>query len=193
MERNFKNESLINFCLRVIRAIKTRARGRFYFLFRVFGKGTSFYITIGKNARFINSKCVILNRGVSFGDNIRIECFPTISSSCMIKIGCNTSFGDNLHIGALDEVKIGSNVLGASKILIIDHNHGNTKNLENEFDIPPRLRKLTTKGKIVIEDNVWIGESVVILSGSHISEGAIISSNSIVKGFVESKTIYRSS
>ena len=46
--------------------------------------------------------------------------------------------------------------------------------------IPPVKRNLYSKGNVVIENNVWIGERVCILSGVHIGEGAIIAANSIV-------------
>lgn len=37
-----------------------------------------------------------------------------------------------------------------------------------------------TKGKIVVEDDVWIGAHVIILSGVHIGQGAIIGAGSVV-------------
>lgn len=40
--------------------------------------------------------------------------------------------------------------------------------------------KRTSKGKIVLEDDVWIGDKVLILSGVHIGQGAIIGAGSIV-------------
>ncbi len=44
----------------------------------------------------------------------------------------------------------------------------------------PIHRPLVVKGPIVIEDNVWIGERVCILSGVNIGKGAIIAANSVV-------------
>lgn len=39
---------------------------------------------------------------------------------------------------------------------------------------------LGTKGKIVIDDDVWIGHGVIILSGVHIGQGAVIGAGSVV-------------
>lgn len=38
----------------------------------------------------------------------------------------------------------------------------------------------TTKGKIVVDDDVWIGARTIILSGVHIGQGAIIGAGSVV-------------
>lgn len=43
-------------------------------------------------------------------------------------------------------------------------------------------RPLTSKGSVVIEDNVWIGQNAVILSGVTIGHGSIIGTNSVVSG-----------
>lgn len=40
--------------------------------------------------------------------------------------------------------------------------------------------KVTTKGKIVIEDDVWIGMDSTIMSGVHIGKGAVIGACSVV-------------
>ena len=39
---------------------------------------------------------------------------------------------------------------------------------------------LGTKGKIVIDDDVWIGHGAIILSGVHIGQGAVIGAGSVV-------------
>jgi acetyltransferase-like isoleucine patch superfamily enzyme len=45
---------------------------------------------------------------------------------------------------------------------------------------PIREQPLTTKGKIVIEDDVWLGVGVTVLSGVNIGKGAVIGAGSIV-------------
>jgi acetyltransferase-like isoleucine patch superfamily enzyme len=44
----------------------------------------------------------------------------------------------------------------------------------------PMMRPLISKGKVIIGDNVWIGEGAMILPNVHIGEGAIIAANSVV-------------
>lgn len=48
------------------------------------------------------------------------------------------------------------------------------------LDIQPNLRPLVSKGPIIIEENVWIGEMVCILGGVHIGKGSIIGAGSVV-------------
>jgi acetyltransferase-like isoleucine patch superfamily enzyme len=191
MKRDFSNESLLNLILRINRALLSRLRGNIFHLFSFFNSNSGNLSKFGTNPKFINSKSIFLNNNVSFGDNCRIECYNISKNQIKIQIGANTSFGDNLHIGAINKITIGSNVLCASKILIIDHNHGTPRKIEQEYNIPPAQRNLTSNGEIIIEDNVWIGEGAIILAGSIINKGAIIPAYTIVNGIVNSKTIYK--
>jgi acetyltransferase-like isoleucine patch superfamily enzyme len=193
IKRDFSAESKINMMLRAARAISSRVRGYTYIAIGMFSEGSGKNITFGKNPRFINTKSMHLGSAVHFGICARLECYGgfAIDGTPKMKIGDGTSFGDYCHIGSFNSITIGKNVLGASKILIIDHNHGDPK-----FDIEacklttPRSRPLFSRGPIIIEDDVWIGEGVTILSGSRIGRGAIIAANSIVRGEVKGRTIY---
>ena len=187
MKRNFFNESLFNIFLRSIRALTSRLRGKLFFLLNLFYKQSSSKIIFGRGPRFINSKSILLNENVSFGDFVRIECFSNKKNpKPLISIGKRTSFGDFCHLGAMNNINIGNNVLGGSKILIMDHDHGKGgDSLERYKGIPPRERELISKGSIVIEDNVWLGESCTILSGAHIGKGSIVAANSLVSKRIE--------
>lgn len=57
------------------------------------------------------------------------------------------------------------------------------------MSIAPLSRPVVSKGPIIIDDNVWIGENAVILSGVHIGEGAIIAANAVVTKDVDSYTM----
>src|SRR5699024_1042177 len=45
-------------------------------------------------------------------------------------------------------------------------------------------KEIVSKGSIIVENDVWIGANAVILSGSHISTGAVVAAGSIVTGYV---------
>lgn len=47
----------------------------------------------------------------------------------------------------------------------------------------------TTKGDVIIDHDVWIGENAFILSGVHIGSGAVIAARSVVTKDVEPYTI----
>ncbi len=48
----------------------------------------------------------------------------------------------------------------------------------------------TTKGPIIIEDDVWIGYGATVLSGVHIGQGAVIGAGSVVSSDVPPYAIY---
>jgi len=75
----------------------------------------------------------------------------------------------------------------ASKVYIADHSHGDTS-LAN-LSLPPVYRPLFSKGKVIIEDDVWIGEGAAILPGVVIGRGAIIGTNAVVTKDVDPYTV----
>jgi lipopolysaccharide O-acetyltransferase len=123
---------------------------------------------------------------IDFGFNIttgigcRLEAFSE-NGKKTLHFGSNVQINDYVHITAMESVKIGNNVLMASKIYISDCTHGNYSGVENHSspEVPPIKRSYVCK-PVVIEDNVWIGESVSILPGVTIGKGCVIGANSIV-------------
>lgn len=53
-----------------------------------------------------------------------------------------------------------------------------------------RIQEAITKGPIIIGDDVWIGDSCIILSGVHIGKGAVIGAGSIVVKDVPPYAVY---
>lgn len=155
--------------------------------FKTFGEGSSLpefywiknpeYISIGK--RFSSLFNLRLEAWDRFqGDNFTPE----------IIIGDDVIVNSDVHIGAIEKIVIGNNVLMASRIYISDHYHGDISN--KDLEIVPRLRSLYTKGPVIIEDNVWIGEGVCILPGVTIGKNCIIGANSVVtKSFPKNSVI----
>lgn len=104
-------------------------------------------------------------------------------------IGDNCEFGDNTHIVALNKVVIGDNVLIASKVFISDTSHGTYKGEDSDSPLTsPNERKLHSS-EVIIGDNVWIGENVVILPGASIGNGCVIGANSVVSKELPSGSI----
>lgn len=98
-----------------------------------------------------------------------------------IVIKDNVAVNDSVHIAATNYVEIGNNVLMASKIYISDHNHGSyVGEKQSDPEIPPNIRPVSCDKRVVIEDNVWLGEFVAVLAGVTIGRGSIIGSNSVV-------------
>jgi acetyltransferase-like isoleucine patch superfamily enzyme len=142
---------------------------------------------VGSNFRIGFPTRAIGLKYVSIGDNfqalynLRIEAWDKHNNntySPYISIGNNVSINSDVHIGAINSVIIGNNVLLASRIYISDHSHGNT-DLES-LKLKPSHRKLYSKGPVIVEDNVWIGEGVCIMPGVTIGKNSIIGANSVV-------------
>ncbi|OQX21232.1 MAG: hypothetical protein BWK75_03640 [Candidatus Altiarchaeales archaeon A3] len=122
-----------------------------------------------------------------------ITCHSTQTFNPIIEIGNNVGLSNEVHIGCTNRIKIGNNVLIGSYVTIEDHNHGYYDSFyltkHESPDIPPVKRKLTDEGYIDIEDNVWIGDKVSILSNTKIGKGSIIGANSVVKGEIPPNSI----
>lgn len=126
-------------------------------------------------------------RNITIGNNfwsdrrVRIDTFEKCADQYFtpkIIIGNNVSINQDCHLGAINRIEIGDNVLIASKVYIADHSHGRVEACE--LDTAPNERLLWSKGAVVIQDNVWIGENVSILPGVTIGRGAIIGANAVV-------------
>lgn len=127
-------------------------------------------------------KYIKWGKNFTTGYNCRIDALPLNKNiKFCIEIGENCQLNDNCHIGAVKKIKIGNDVLIASRVFISDHNHGfyGDMNIHDSPDTKPLLRKLSYK-EVIIEDNVWIGEGVCVLPGVHIGKGSIIGANSVV-------------
>lgn len=113
--------------------------------------------------------------------NVRLEAFEKHLDSYFspkIIIGNNVSINPDCHIGAINYIEIQDNVLIASKVYMSDHFHGEIN--AEALKVPPSERKLFSKGQIVIEKNVWIGENVTILPNVRIGENSIVGANAVV-------------
>lgn len=124
---------------------------------------------------------------ITIGDNFRskpgfhlaaIKRHNGIEFSPNITIGKNVSINYDVHIACINHISIGDGTLIASKVFITDHFHGDT--CKESLDITPGKRQLFSKGPVVIDNDVWIGEGAAILPGVHIGNNSVIGANSVV-------------
>lgn len=95
-----------------------------------------------------------------------------------LSIGDGCSFGEYNNISAVDGITIGDGFLSGKWVTITDNSHGGT-DLQT-LRIPPRDRKVISKGPVSIGRNVWVGDKVTILPGVSIGEGVVIGANAVV-------------
>ncbi len=94
-------------------------------------------------------------------------------------LGCNVNF-NGMHIRGRGRVTIGNNFHSGQDCLILTDSHkydgGNAIPYDTEVSITR---------DVVIADNVWFGDRVLVLPGVHIGEGAIIQAGSVVVRDIE--------
>jgi acetyltransferase-like isoleucine patch superfamily enzyme len=128
------------------------------------------------------SKYIDWGNNFTSGVNLRIDADPIelLDNKYVLHIGNNVQVNDYVHIGAVNKIVIGNNVLIASKVYISDHNHGNYKGLDQSLPESDPSQRPIVSLPVFIEDNVWIGEQVSVLPGVTIGKGSIIGANSVV-------------
>jgi maltose O-acetyltransferase len=119
------------------------------------------------------------------GKNTTIESGVRFGQPDTIEIGDNCIFGRNVNInsGLSFGVYIGNFVAIADGTYLRSENHRFDK-----LDIPIQhqghdsneIEFNNNSYSVVIEDDVWIGARVILLSGAHIGEGSVISAGSVV-------------
>lgn len=147
-------------------------------------------ISIGKDNIIKNPNYIEIGDNFSALDRFRIEAWDSYFEQKFepkITIGNNVNFNTDIHIGCINSITIGDNCLFGSRIYITDHNHGDTS--DGMIASPPVKRPLISKGAVVIEKNVWVGEGVVIMPGISIGENSIIGANSVVTKDVPKNTV----
>lgn len=120
---------------------------------------------------------------------------PIISSGAqysypnLIEINNNVILGNNVSIHAGDSkgVYIGNYVAIADGTYIRSGNHKfndlNTK-IRYQGHSCVEIDFNFNKYSVVIEDDVWIGARVIILSGTHIGKGSVISAGSVISNTI---------
>lgn len=95
-----------------------------------------------------------------------------VKLSSKLNLGDRSSIGDYAYLQG--EICIGKDVMMAPRCVLIADNH--------KFDDinKPMNRQGTEFGTIVIEDDVWIGYGVTILSGVRVETGAICAAGAVV-------------
>ena len=126
-------------------------------------------IEIGANSTidsFVKFKPAGGKGDIKIGDRVYIN------SCCVLYSGNGISIGDDVLISA------------NCTLAPVNHEYTNrSKKISSQGHA-------SSKGGVIIEDNVWIGSNSVILDGSHICSGTVIAAGSLVRGKCESDRVY---
>jgi len=133
--------------------------------------------SIGKGINFGIGIEVFGGRNMSIGDNVSIMKFTSLyaQDDAILKLGNNISINANVCISAdQGKIIIGNNVLIAPNVVIRASNHR-----FNDVSLPI-IEQGHISGKIIIEDDCWIGSNAVITSNVTIGRGSVIGAGSVV-------------
>lgn len=127
-------------------------------------------------------------RFMELGNQVELGCHSRICA--VSKFGESQTFTPQLilgnhvviqtlcHIGCIDKVTIGDYTTMGARVYITDHTHGTTDLAD--LLVPPRKRKLFSRGPVKIGKHVHIGENSCIMPGVSIGDYSVIGANSVV-------------
>lgn len=139
------------------------------------------FVLIYYPINLLGGKYISLGNRVVIGRNAVLTAWDKYNEnvySPLITIGNDTSIGEDSHITVINKITIGNNVLMGKKITITDNSHGKIES--NLLDLSPIARPLYSKGPVIIEDGVWIGDKVTILANVRIGKNSIIGANALI-------------
>lgn len=113
-------------------------------------------------------------KSVKFWKNV------VIHSPSLVSIGNDTGIGDFVVIWGGGGVEIGEDVLIATHSIIISQTHGVNAVI---------FKNSSILGKIIIEDNVWIGAGVIVLPNVTVGRNSVIGAGSIVTQDIPANSI----
>lgn len=108
------------------------------------------------------------------GSSLRIAEMVTIKFPEHITVGNNVSFNEYDWIDGNGEIVIGNDVSIGPRVTMVSFEHG-ISDLAT-----PIKRQPKELGKIIIEDNVWIGAGAIITSNVTIGTGSVVGAGAVV-------------
>ena len=121
----------------------------------------------------IGAGCIFGYKLGGFHRGGMIELQPRYTNS-LIRIGNNVATNNNIFICAANYIEVGNDVLLGQNVTIMDH--------EAHGIHPGKRREPGEIGKVVIDENVWIGNNVMILKNSEIGKNSIVAAGAVVSG-----------
>ena len=140
-------------------------------------------------SRFADIEESVRGTSIFIGDGAMIDAFVKIKpagGTGDVRIGANSYINSGTVIYSGNGLTIGQHVLVAANCTFAPVNH--------EFASRDRLiveqRFQTSRGGILVEDDVWIGANCVILDGSILRRGCVIGAMSLVSGELDAYGVY---
>lgn len=135
-------------------------------------------LQVGKGSQIGNIKCnwpnkLILGSECKIQDRVDFRIWQPFDNYSYIKLGDKVFIGHACEFVCNEKIIIGNNCLIASKTTFNNTGH------EYKINMNINLQPITSKA-IILEDDVWIGTSCVILQGVTVGTGSVIAAGSVV-------------
>jgi acetyltransferase-like isoleucine patch superfamily enzyme len=130
-------------------------------------------------------------RGTKFilGEHSSIDSFVKVKPAGGVgdvEIGEHVIINSGCVLYTGNGIKIGNHVSIAANCTLAPVNHA----YQDRKTLIQRQGFTSSKGGIVIEDDVWIGANCVILDGTHIERGCVVGASSLVTGRLVAFGVY---
>ena len=147
------------------------------------GKG----VTTGIYVPWVQGKGeLIVGDHVRISGKISINFAARFSKRPRLEIGHHTDLAHDCRLVVGKEIRIGAHVEIAGGVTLRDSGGHPADPARRAAGAPPDEADVKP---IIVHDNVWIGSHVLVLPGSEIGEGSIVSAYSVVSGAVAPYTV----
>jgi len=111
---------------------------------------------------------------------VRFTSWPSKQADAEIIIGDYCLISPGVRISAAKSIRIGDNCMFAANVTISDSDwHG----------IYNRIRPFRCTKPVVIENNVWLGERVIVTKGVTIGENSVVGAGSVVTKSIPANSV----
>jgi acetyltransferase-like isoleucine patch superfamily enzyme len=121
----------------------------------------------GSNLELLENSKLIVNGNACVGYNSSIR----VEENAQLIIGNNTYISSSAFIRSAKSIEIGNNCAISWNVTIMDSDF-------HDYKVNGIIQENTKE--VIIEDNVWIGNNVIVLKGVHIGKNAIVAAGSVV-------------
>jgi putative colanic acid biosynthesis acetyltransferase WcaF len=98
----------------------------------------------------------------------------------MLEVGSDVWIGEGVRIDNLAKIKIGSDVCISQNAFLLTGNHDYRS---DKFDL--------MIGSITIENEVWVGASVIVCPKTTLKKGTVVGVGSVISGTTINDQVYR--
>lgn len=133
--------------------------------------------SIGENVSFMKDVTIVTPENLHIGDNVMFNVGVHIQANSEVSIGNQSHFAPFCVL--YGPLEVGDKCAVAAHTVFASIGHTYDQPDVPFVDLPARA------GKIVLEDNVWIGANATIIAGVRIGTGSIVGAGAVVTHDVE--------